>query len=152
MEEHHHKFLTTYIHNEEVFALITLPNCIFYHGKAHVIGNCPYKGNWFFGHPSFVPFSIPMMPYRGLSYVFPIVPPSNFLLPSNLPFAKLMPTGNPVVPNLSNQFQFPMNYMYSLNIDPMGRMFTLWSMMGGGYVPGYHSHTTIVAPLIMGTS
>jgi hypothetical protein len=39
--------------------------------------------------------------------------------------------------------------MYGSNIDPMGRMFTLWSMTGGGYVLGYHTHTIIVAPLIV---
>jgi hypothetical protein len=39
--------------------------------------------------------------------------------------------------------------MYGSNIDPMGRMFTPWSMMGGGYVLGYHTHTIIVAPLIV---
>lgn len=50
----------------------------------------------------FVPFSTPMMPHRGLSYVFPVVPPSNFAFSFNLPPARLMPSGNPVVPKLSN--------------------------------------------------
>jgi hypothetical protein len=64
LEEHHHKLPTTSIHNVEVFVLITLLDYIFCHGKNHVIKNYPYKGNQFFGHPSFVPFSTPMMPYR----------------------------------------------------------------------------------------
>jgi hypothetical protein len=42
--------------------------------------------------------------------------------------------------------------MYGSNIDRMGRMSTLWSMLGGGYVLGYHTHTIIIAPLIMRTS
>jgi hypothetical protein len=41
--------------------------------------------------------------------------------------------------------------MYGSNIDPIGRMSTLWFMMGGGYVPGYHTHTIIIAPSIVGT-
>jgi hypothetical protein len=83
--------------------------------------------------------------------MFPVVPPSNFSFPFNLPPTILMPTRNPVIPNLSNQFQFPINYMYGSNINPMGRMSTLWSMMGGGYVSGYHTHTIIIAPSIVGT-
>jgi len=130
LEEHHPKLLTISIHSVEVFVLITLPDCVFCHGKGHVIGNCSYRGNQFFGHPSFVPFSIPMNPYPGLSSAFPIVSPSNFSFPFNLPFAEFMPTRNPIVPNLFNQFQFPINYMYGSNIDPTGRMFTQWSMMG----------------------
>lgn len=149
LEEHHHKLLTTSIHNVEVFALITLLDCLFFHGKGHVIGNCPYRGNHFFGHPSFVPFSILMNLYPRLSYAFLVIPPSNFLFPFSLPPARLMPIRNPIVPNLSNQFQVPINYMYGSNIDPMGRMFTPWSMIGGGYVLGYHTHTIIVAPSIV---
>jgi hypothetical protein len=41
--------------------------------------------------------------------------------------------------------------MYGSNIDPMSRMSTSLSMMGGGYVLGYHTHTIIIAPLIVGT-
>jgi hypothetical protein len=102
VEEHHHKLPTTFIHNVEDFVLIIFPDCIFCHGKNHVIGNYPYRGNQFFGHPSFVPFSILMMPYQGLSNVFPIVPPLNFSFPSSLPRARLMPTRTPIGPNLCN--------------------------------------------------
>ncbi len=83
--------------------------------------------------------------------MFPIVPPLIFSFPFNSPPAKLMPTRNPIVPNLSNQFQFPINYMYGSNIDPMGRMSAPWSMMGGKYVLGSHTHTIIIAPSIVGT-
>ncbi len=126
LKEHHHKLPTTSIHNVEVFALITFFDYIFCHGKGLFIGNCPYRGNQFFGHPSFVPFSNPMNPYPGLSSLFLVVLPSIFLFPFSLPPTKLIPTRNLVVPSLSNQFQFPINYMYGSNIDPMGRMFTPW--------------------------
>ncbi len=80
------------------------------------------------------------MPYPGLSSPFLVVLAVSFSFPCNLPYAKLMPTKNLIISNLFYQFQFSINCMYGSNVDPMGRMFTPWSIMGGGYVPGYHTH------------
>lgn len=60
-----------------------------------------------------------------------------------------MPSGNPIIPNLS--INFNINYIYGSNVDPTGRMSTPWSMMGGRCVPCYHTHTTTIAPSIVST-
>jgi len=78
LKEHRHKLLATSIHNIKVSTSITPLDYIFCHGKGHVIGNCPYRGNQVFGHPSYVPFSTSMMSYLGLSSAFLVVQHQNF--------------------------------------------------------------------------